>query len=355
MSNIINDYANLGLPATATEDEVRDAYRKLAKQYHPDLNKAADAHEKFITIHQSYEAIIYFLQNKQKSFYERATQPFSAAQHREAAQRRAEEFARKKYEAYAASPQFQEDMDYYAVARFLGLLVFVFAITALPVWLRIAMGDYSFMPAYIAIMLCFLPITIPIVRDAFKIEWQRIPTGLNSFFTQSLVFRFLFMLGNFLWFFYLACNVLVNPVVLICALLALAAGIVAFLFIKRKKQEMKEFTALGLAAFSINVLLLTNSIGSSAPQKEVYAFQTRDKRQVRTSRRSGRTSEFIEHYPILVLQNDAYDDYPGMRFFFQMSDITGNTIEYEIADGLLGMRVVKSHTFFKEWYISMRI
>jgi DnaJ domain len=348
LSNIAKDYANLGIPVTATLDEVRDAYRKLAKQYHPDLNKAADAHEKFIVIHQSYEAIIYFLQNQHKSFYEKATQPFNAAQQREAAQRRAEEFARKKYEAYVASPQFQEDSDYYAVARFLGLLVFLFAITALPVWLRIAIGDFSFVPVYIAIMLCFLPITIPIVRDAFKIEWQRIPTGLNAFFSQSLVFRFLFMSGNILLFLYLGCFVLVSPVVLGCSMLTLASAIAAYLFIKRKKQEMKAFTALGLAAFSINVLLSLNSIGSGPAVKEVYAFQTLDKRHVRTSKRTKRPYEFIEHYPILVLQNNAYDEYVGMRFFFQMSDITGNTIEYEIADGLLGMRVVKDYTFYTE-------
>ncbi|WP_109829818.1 DnaJ domain-containing protein [Reichenbachiella versicolor] len=45
----------LNLHPSATEDEIKSAYRKLSKRYHPDLNQAADAKSKFIEIKEAYD------------------------------------------------------------------------------------------------------------------------------------------------------------------------------------------------------------------------------------------------------------------------------------------------------------
>ncbi len=50
-------YAILGLTENASIDDVRQAYRKLAKKYHPDVNKAPDAHQRFCEISEAYEFI----------------------------------------------------------------------------------------------------------------------------------------------------------------------------------------------------------------------------------------------------------------------------------------------------------
>lgn len=57
MANKRDYYEVLGLSKGASEDEIKKAYRKLAKQYHPDVNKEAGAEEKFKEINEAYEVL----------------------------------------------------------------------------------------------------------------------------------------------------------------------------------------------------------------------------------------------------------------------------------------------------------
>lgn len=50
-------YEILGVSKTADADEIKSAYRRLAKKYHPDLNKAPEAAEKFKEINEAYEVL----------------------------------------------------------------------------------------------------------------------------------------------------------------------------------------------------------------------------------------------------------------------------------------------------------
>jgi DnaJ-class molecular chaperone len=51
-------YAVLGVPRTASEDEIRRAYRKLAKKHHPDLNHGdARAEERFKAVSSAYDLL----------------------------------------------------------------------------------------------------------------------------------------------------------------------------------------------------------------------------------------------------------------------------------------------------------
>jgi len=50
-------YETLEITEGATESEIKKAYRKLARQYHPDVNKEASAEEKFKEINAAYEIL----------------------------------------------------------------------------------------------------------------------------------------------------------------------------------------------------------------------------------------------------------------------------------------------------------
>src|SRR3954468_18892505 len=50
-------YEALGVPRDAGNDDIRSAYRKLARQYHPDVNKDPGAEEKFKEISEAYDVL----------------------------------------------------------------------------------------------------------------------------------------------------------------------------------------------------------------------------------------------------------------------------------------------------------
>ncbi|MBC7289342.1 MAG: molecular chaperone DnaJ, partial [Armatimonadetes bacterium] len=58
MQKTVDYYEILGVPRNATQEEIRKAYRRLARKYHPDVNPGdAEAEEKFKQINQAYAVL----------------------------------------------------------------------------------------------------------------------------------------------------------------------------------------------------------------------------------------------------------------------------------------------------------
>src|SRR6218665_1318857 len=50
-------YSALGVPKTASEDEVRKSYRRLARKYHPDVSKELDAEQRMREVNEAYDVL----------------------------------------------------------------------------------------------------------------------------------------------------------------------------------------------------------------------------------------------------------------------------------------------------------
>ena len=52
-------YQIIGVPRDATQDDIKRAYRKLARKYHPDVSKEPEAEARFKEIGEAYEVLKY--------------------------------------------------------------------------------------------------------------------------------------------------------------------------------------------------------------------------------------------------------------------------------------------------------
>jgi hypothetical protein len=96
-------YRTLGLQPKATPEEIRRAYRRLAKQYHPDLNPSPDARARFLDIVEAYEVLL----GERKAAARKRTAPVD----HEAIQRKAREEALKRARMRYAEFRRQRDKE----------------------------------------------------------------------------------------------------------------------------------------------------------------------------------------------------------------------------------------------------
>ncbi len=123
---VLSDYYKiLDIPVNSSVEEIKKAYRKKARLYHPDINHAPDAKDKFIKATEAYDFLI---SNHDKSLtveeeYIKVMEEWTKLM-RERSQQRARYYARKSYASFRTSK-------YYRSTRILNesSVIFIFAIS----------------------------------------------------------------------------------------------------------------------------------------------------------------------------------------------------------------------------------
>jgi hypothetical protein len=148
-------FAILHIPVSASRPDIQAAYRRLAKQFHPDVNKSEDAHEKFCEITEAYDFLMNHWPGQIKSYpdstaraekYETYNDTEEYHQFRQEARDRAQKQARMRYEKFKQQHEaFQTSgindlaLLFKTVFRLAGILLFLFFLI-LPVYITIQYG-----------------------------------------------------------------------------------------------------------------------------------------------------------------------------------------------------------------------
>jgi hypothetical protein len=93
-----NLYAILGVNRTATSNEVKSAYRRLARKYHPDVNSDPSAATKFAQINEAYQTLI---DPERRKMYDRTGRAASATATKQQSSPAARAARRAYYQARA--------------------------------------------------------------------------------------------------------------------------------------------------------------------------------------------------------------------------------------------------------------
>ncbi|WP_299250089.1 J domain-containing protein [uncultured Cytophaga sp.] len=169
-----NYYDLLGIPKSATKQQIRKAYRTKAKEFHPDVNGPFNSHMHFLLLKQAYETL---MDANMRHVYDMALisnseQVLTYAQWKEIERRKIQEIEAVAHEAFLTKRALFQQSNYFKSAKILlyiaPIFSYLFAILILfsCVWI---MWQYHFM--FIFLFLPFLSLSIFLILATPK--WIR--------------------------------------------------------------------------------------------------------------------------------------------------------------------------------------
>jgi hypothetical protein len=162
MLTILSCYHILKLKPGATPEEIKRAFRRLAKELHPDRNPAPDAQQQFILLHEAYNTLLHYEPAKAQ------TQAEILYRRQQQARKKAEHYARMKYEEYLREVELYHNSPYAWVFKIL---------------------YYGLFFIYLFCAMCFA--AIPLVLLTYAVKWFLLscPLWVLAYFTFGYAYQ----------------------------------------------------------------------------------------------------------------------------------------------------------------------
>jgi DnaJ-class molecular chaperone len=122
-------YEILGLPVNSSVEEIKKAYRKKARLYHPDINPAPDAKDMFINVTEAYEFLISNQQNhlSDEEEYNNAMEDWRKYR-QDRSRKRATVYARTSYNTFKNTKFYKTTRIFDGTAIIISLITSIFII-----------------------------------------------------------------------------------------------------------------------------------------------------------------------------------------------------------------------------------
>ncbi|MEN9999898.1 MAG: hypothetical protein RI922_2888 [Bacteroidota bacterium] len=342
-------FSLLGIPKTASLDELKKAFRNKAKKIHPDRNPSLTAHSDFLELNEAFDFLSSFLKENKQFGSEESTIVNSYDNWektvKENVRKKVKEQARMSFQAYMNSEHFRSDT---LIESFFTHLIFLFTVFNLFILPIVLAYHYAWIGLSMALIENVLMIlfTTSAVRNLDKLNWRQFAeASLFVLKTRLGIGILLFALNTYI-FITIGLYTLI-PLNTLIALYFLFGSIgVGFGAVQNLRQKRSLHSSLlyfhGLSFFPtiVSLFLVLNFVFSSEPINEKYAFQSTQQYSKHGDRYVLRKTGLIE------LERNAYNDYTSLRSFSNHSNLMdkGN-IHFTFENGLFGIKVLKEYRF----------
>ncbi len=337
-------YQILGVAQNASLGAIKKAYRSKAKLLHPDVNKAANAHDQFVLLNEAYDYLENLKTGKsyknsksqrktstRKSNTKRKAQTYATEEEWQAAQRhkarkRAQAYAKMKFKDYQKTDAYKTtDAFNLLVGILLDIIIILIGISLVSfcIYSLGAIGGFMVGLVFIGSTGIHRKSTYTKIYYDFKkaeaarelLSETKIPLIIGLAFLNIVLMWMVtlqtFWIFSHLFFFYI-----------------LVANLVVLFFWPTEKPE-KQGEALWMVGYipgAVNFFFLLNFVFSSNTVIESHKYQ-----------HQGWT---------LRLDYNEYYDYRWIRLYPTFTEAEDNTrVKFEIEEGLLGYRVLKDAEF----------